>query len=161
MTRSTKTIVSVAGIVLGAMIASLVTYYIGESFGQSIVAGATEKLKLNVWTDAYKGLVNVMTVLMMLIAFIYYVMLRFVSKVSSPNDGGKRGFWGIFLCLTIVVSLVFPFIFAAINDDFVNSIKISVLFTFVYGIVYFWLGSIFVTPDAYKYSPIGATAVRK
>jgi len=161
MTRSTKTAVSLAGIVIGAMVASLITYYVGENFGQSIVAGAANKLKLDDWIYAYKGLINIMTFIIMIIALAYYVTLRFMSKISYPNDGAKRMFWAVFLVIILVFSLVFPYVYAVIEDDFINGLNISVLFVLVYGILYFWLGSILITPDAYKYAPIGATAVRK
>ena len=160
MGRTPRTIVSIVGIILGAMLASLITYYVGESFGTSIVA-ANSQLDYEDWIDEYKGLVNIMTVLMMIIGALYYLILRFASKITFPDDGGKRMFWAVFFTLTLIISLVFPYIYAVIEDDFINGLKISLLFVVIYGLLYFWLGSLFITPPAYKYSPLGATVVRK
>jgi hypothetical protein len=161
MSRTAKTMLSIIGIIVAAAVVSVIVYYIGTVLGKSIVAGAGAK-DFSVWKKEYLSLVKIMGGVAGIALFFWYLCSRFFFRITMAFGEGKRGVWGIIMFILIALCFVIPYAFAsASHGKFIMHISISLLFAVFYGVIYYWLVSILVTADAFKYTPIGAMAIRR
>lgn len=158
MSRTMKTIVqALAAIALMALL-SVIVYYLGGILAKPLLTA--ESVGHTDWMKDYFGLVRMMGIGSALLLLLWFVLARFVLRASDPLGAGKRTVWAVLLFLSAVFSIVAPYVYHAIHHRPETSIMFVVLFLVFYTLVGFWGGSLFVTPDAYKYTPIGGAAVR-
>ena len=158
MTRTTKTIVQILLAAAIMAVASAIVYFVGSQLAKSFIG--TEGVSLKEWTAQYVGLVKIAGVGNFILLLAWFVLTRFVFKASDPFGAGKRLPWAVLLALSALFSLIVQYPYHGAHHDLVTSPMIAVLFVVLYTLVGYWGGSLFVTPDAYKYTPIGGAAVR-
>lgn len=162
MNRTTKTIVSILGIVVAMAVLSLITYYAGDVLSKSFIG--TTGIKHSEWTKLYHGLVVDMGIISGIVLLLWYLLARFVLRVDGVvgaiTGAGKRAIWAVLFAAEVVICFVAPFVYSSMHHSFTVSIVLSLLFIVAYALVGYWLVGIFVTPDAYKYTPLGGMKFR-
>lgn len=158
MTRTTKTIVQIllAAAIMAA--ASIIVYFVGGQLSKSFIG--TEGVTHAAWMKQYAGLVQVAGIGNFVLLLAWFVLARFVFKASDPFGAGKRLPWAVLLGLSALFSIAVQYPYHGVHRDLVTSPVIAVLFVVLYTLAGYWAGSLFVTPDAYKYTPVGGAAVR-
>lgn len=161
MSRTAKTVLSIIGIIVAAAVVSVIVYYIGTVIGKSIVAGAGAK-DFSLWKKEYLALMKLMGAASGAALLLWYVCSRFLFRITMAFGEGKRAVWGIIMGVLVALCFAIPYVYAAASHGkFIMHIVLSLLFVVFYGVIYYWGGSIFVTADAFKYTPVGAMMVRK
>lgn len=161
MSRTAKTVLSIIGIIVAAAVVSVIVYYIGTAVGKSIVAEAGAK-DFSIWKKEYLSLIKIMGVVSGAALLLWYACSRFFFRITMAFGEGKRATWSILMGILTVLCFVIPYAYAAASHGkFIMHILLSLLFVVFYGVIYYWGGSIFVTADAFKYTPVGAMMVRK
>ena len=159
MNRTTKTIMQIAVAIVLMAVLSVIAYYGGSSMAKSFLSRYPDT-KFPAWQALYFYLVVIVGVVSTVLLVAWHIMAHFVFSVSSPLGVSKRPTWIVLLVLTIIIALASPYAFAVFKTGLKLSIVIPLMFVALYGLVGFWGGSIFVTPDNYKYTPIGAIKIR-
>lgn len=158
MSRSSNTgkqILIVAGILL---LASILTYFLGELAAKGFLGG---KVTLSKWAEQYQKLVMILFVLQAIVYFGWYICAKFIWKVRECDDGNKRGRWYLFWGISGVISLIIPYAVSLTNNVLKMSIIIPIICLIFYTVIGYWVASIFATPAAYKYEPLGAQKFRQ
>lgn len=160
MNRNTKTIMAVLAIIVAMLVLSVIAYYVGTVLAHSFIS--TGGTKLHEWQHKYYfTVVRNMGIASGLFSLAWLLFSRFLLKVNDAVGAGKRTVWMIFLLLDAVACFIVPYVYHSMYSAFTMSISISILFLFLYPCVGYWFVSIFTTPDAFKYTPIGASVFRQ
>ncbi|MBQ9364277.1 MAG: hypothetical protein IJT82_00755 [Schwartzia sp.] len=161
MNRSNKTAMQIVMAIAIMAVMSVAAYYGGIKLATAIVReNANIKLTLAQWREPYFQLVVAMGIISAVMLIGWHVLAHFVFSVISPLGVGKRPIWAIMLAVTVILCVAVPYGFSMMKYYLKMAPAIPAMFVGLYGIVGFWLGSIFVTPDNYKYTPIGSMAIR-
>ncbi len=158
MNRSTRTIAQILGILLLTAVLSLFAYYIGSSLGKSIIIGTP--IAHNDWQAHYKKLVYATGATGGIISLLWYSLARFGMKIHTSYGVGKRTLWGALGGLMLIACVALPYAFANADATLKMSASIPLLFVALYAVIGYWIGSLFMTPAAYKYTPLGAEKIR-
>lgn len=156
--------------------ASAAAYYIGGSgsIGGEILGQAEDGVKagtfkisreipqLPYWKEQYFYLVRFMGIIAGFILILWVILTHWLLRPSGSINQGKRWLWGFFGIIIAALCVALPYLFM----DFwqvpfiVNDIRLPLLFFVCYCLGGYWCGSIFVTSDTYKYTPIFAGFIR-
>lgn len=150
---------------------SVVAYYIGGNFigdsiinkTQSAVNAGTLELRFNIptlpeWKAQYFYLVRYMGIIAGFILILWVALTHWLLRPSGSTGQGKRWLWialGITLA-TLCVALPHVFVALLKVPFLIDNMSLQLLFFVCYCLVGYWGGSIFVTSDTYKYTPIFA-----
>ena len=160
MSRNVKMILYLLGIVAWMGLMSLVAYQAGSVLAKSIV-GTTGTLTVQKWQIPYKPLVMTMGSISALVAIAWCALSEWGFSVNAPLGVGKRTIWAIFGAVLTVLSFAVPYIYAGQKPALLMSPMIPLLFVLVFVLGGYWLSTLFGTSDAYKYTPIGGTQLRR
>ena len=159
MSRNALTAVQILGIIILTVALSLAAYFLGSVLAKSFLSigsGVTH----GQWLEHYRKLVMTVGGLCGALSLAWFVAARFFLKIDSPLGVGKRTVWAIVGGVTAAVCIILPYVYAGVDHVLKMSPGIPVVFLLLYGIIGYWGGSIFATPAAYKYTPLGASLVR-
>lgn len=160
MSRNTKTIVSIASIIIIFFVISLIVYFIGSPIAKSVILKAGG-INYSEWVKHYSGLVRVMGILSCLLTLLWYILTRFVIKIVYPTIVGRRSLWCLIGIINILLCIIVPFIYSIIDSKSPMSFAICLLFIVFFGVIGYYVCSVLFTPANYKYTPIGAIKIRK
>ncbi len=155
MNRTLRTVIKIfliAAVTVGAVAA---TYYLGSNVTGHALATASDNMTYSRWQEKFFTLSRATGLLNGLCAMIWFTATRFFFKVDEVGDAGKRIFWTGLLVLSIAISLSVPHFYAPILGIKLNGI-IFALFAAIFTGLGYWLLTIFTTPLAFKYTPLGA-----
>lgn len=158
MSRSARFGISIVGIILGYAVLYFIADNAGGALAKNFIGG--HDVKLSEWKALYTPVVMAVAALTALVHIGWCVAAEFLLKVSSPFGTGKRAVWVGALIASGVFCVAYPLIRSLGSAKLVMSPIIYLLFIALFTLFGFWFGSIFSTPNAYKYTPLGAKAIR-
>lgn len=155
MNRTTRTIVKIFLIVAGTAACLAAAYYLGSNVTGHALATASENMNYSRWLEKYFALTRATGLANGLCALIWFLAARFLFEVDEVASAGKRIFWAALLFASLAISLGVPHFYAPILGIKLNGIIFG-LFAAIFTGAGYWLLTIFTTPLAFKYTPLGA-----
>lgn len=155
MNRTTRTVIKLFLIAITTIFCIAAAYYLASNITGHSLATASENMNYSRWLEKFFALTRATGLLNGICALIWFISARFLFKVDEAADAGKRIIWAAFLCLSIAISIGIPHFYAPILGIKLNGIIFGLFLAIFSGIGY-WLLTIFTTPLAFKYTPLGA-----
>ena len=155
MNRTARTIIKLILIVATTIFCTAAAYYLCSNITGHSLATASENMNYSRWLEKFFVLTRATGLLNGICALIWFLSARFLFKIDEASGAGKRIFWAAFLCLSITISVGIPHFYAPILGIKLNGIIFGLFLAIFSGIGY-WLLTIFTTPLAFKYTPLGA-----
>ena len=155
MNRTARTVIKIVLIAAVTIISVAAAYYIGSNATGHALATASDNMNYSRWLEKYFTLTRATGLLNGLCALGWFCAARFLFKVDEAAGAGKRIIWTAFLILSLAISAGVPHFYAPILGIKLNGI-IFAIYTIVFSGIGYWLLTIFATPLAFKYTPIGA-----
>lgn len=155
MNRMTRTIVKIFLIAATTILCTAAAYYLGSNITGHSLATASENMNYSRWLEKYFVLTRATGLINGLCALTWFISARFLFKVDEATGAGKRIIWAALLMASLAVSLGVPHFYAPILGIKLNGIIFG-LFAAIFGGLGYWLLTIFTTPLAFKYTPLGA-----
>ena len=146
MNRTARTIIKLILIAATTIFCTAAAYYLCSNLTGHSLATASENMNYSRWLEKFFALTR---------ATIWFISARFLFKIDETPGAGKRIFWAAFLFLSIAISVGIPHFYAPILGIKLNGIIFGLFLAIFSGIGY-WLLTIFTTPLAFKYTPLGA-----
>ena len=171
MNSRTEALAHLVMAIIIMLVLSVVAYYIGGNFiGDSIinktqnaVNAGTLELKFKIptlpeWQEQYFRLVRYMGIIAGFILILWVALTHWLLRPSGSTGQGKRWLWGLFGIMLAALCVAAPYVFMYFFDTkfLIDKMSLQLLFFICYCLVGYWGGSIFVTSDTYKYTPIFA-----
>jgi hypothetical protein len=110
--------------------------------------------------DAYGGFAKsalVVMVVSFISAIAWYCIAEWVFKVSTPVPQSRRLIWSLWLAVTVLGAFAAEFL----GPKATFNAYIPTLFYFLGGVGFYYLATLLFSPVSYKYTPPGASAVRR
>ena len=155
MNRTTRTIVKFFIIVAAAVACTAAAYYLGSLLTGHALATASDNMNYSRWLEKYFMLTWTTGAANGFCALAWFLAARFFLTIDEAAGAGKRIIWAAFLAVSAAVSLGVPHFYAPILGIKLNGIIFG-LFGAIFTGVGYWLLTIFTTPLAFKYTPLGA-----
>ena len=170
MSSRTETLVHLIMSIIIILVLSVAAYYIGGNFlGQGIIdqaqadiaAGKRDAniviLDLPAWKTYYFSLVMYLGEAAEFILVLWIILTHWLLSSSGSTGLGKRWLWLFLGIILAALCVTVPFIFTYyLQIPLFDEVSLSALFFVCYCLIGYWGGSIFVTSDTYKYTPIFA-----
>ena len=155
MNRTTRTVIKLFLIAITTIFCTAAAYYLCSNITGHSLATASENMNYSRWLEKFFALTRATGLLNGICALIWFISARFLFKIDEASGAGKRIFWMAFLFLSIAISFGVPHFYAPILGIKLNGIIFGLFLAIFSGIGY-WLLTIFTTPLAFKYTPLGA-----
>ena len=155
MNRTTRTLIKIFLIVAATLAVTAAAYYLGSNVTGHALATASDNMNYSRWLERYFDLTRATGILNGLCALSWFFAARFVFKVEEAPRAGKRLFWAGMLVASLAIALGVPYFYAPILGIKLNGIIFALNAVIFTGAGY-WLLTIFTTPLAFKYTPLGA-----
>lgn len=159
MNRTTRTVVKIFLIAAVTIICVALNYYLGSLITGHALATESGNMIYSRWQEKFFVLTRATGLINGLCALSWFLAARFFLEVDEVPGAGKRIFWAALLMLSFAISLGIPHFYAPLLGIKINGIIFG-LFAVIFGGVGYWLLTIFTTPLAFKYTPIGAEFLR-
>ncbi len=160
MNRTTRTVVKIFLIVATTIICAAAAYYLGANVTGHALATASDNMNYSRWLEKYFVLTRATGLANGLCALSWFLAARFFLEVDEVPGAGKRIFWAALLMASLAISLGVPHFYAPLLGIKLNGIIFG-LFAAIFSGVGYWLLTIFTTPLAFKYTPLGAQLILK
>ena len=160
MTRTTRTVIKIFFIAAVTAACIAPAYYLGSNLTGHALATAADNMNYSRWLEKYFVLTRATGLFNGVCALIWFLAARFFFAVDSNFGAGKRIIWFGLFFLSLAISLGVPHFYAPLLGIKLNGIIFS-LFAAIFTGVGFWLLTIFTTPLAFKYTPLGAQLLRR
>ena len=160
MNRTTRTVVKIFLIVATTLICAAAAYYLGANVTGHALATASDNMNYSRWLEKYFLLTRATGLLNGLCTLSWFLAARFFLEVDEVPGAGKRIFWAALLMASLAISLGVPHFYAPILGIKLNGIIFG-LFAAIFSGVGYWMLTIFTTPLAFKYTPLGAQLILK
>ncbi|MCR5833889.1 MAG: hypothetical protein K6G55_04485 [Selenomonadaceae bacterium] len=158
MNRNTRTIVKIFIIAAVTIACVALAYYLGANITGHKLAAASDNMSYTRWLEKYFELTRAAGLLNGLCALGWFTAARFLFTVDEAVGAGKRIFWLGLLAISAAITLGVAHFYAPILG-----IKLNGIIFALYGIIFtgvgYWLLTIFTTPLAFKYTPLGAQLI--
>ncbi len=156
MNRGMKTGVQIAGIVFIILICAAIMHFgLAPMLGKGYIAG--QKATISEWMAGYKSILYGVAGFALLTGILWYVLARFVFKITAARGVGKRAVWAILFVLNIVgVVLISMFV-----GKIARGIGLYISHVVLFSVIGYYVSSLFLTPAPYKYTPFGAEFLAK
>ena len=155
MNRTTRTVVKIFFIAAVTVACIAPAYYLGSNLTGHALATASDNMNYSRWLEKYFVLTRATGLLNGLCALSWFLAARFFFDVDSDSGAGKRIFWTGLLTASLAISLGVPHVYAPLLGIKLNGIIFALFATIFTGLGY-WLLTIFTSPLAFKYTPLGA-----
>lgn len=160
MNRTARTIIKLILIVATTIFCTAAAYYLCSNITGHSLATASENMNYSRWLEKFFALTRATGLINGICALIWFISARFLFKIDEASGAGKRIFWTAFLLLSVAISVGIPHFYAPILGIKLNGIIFGLFLAIFSGIGY-WLLTIFTTPLAFKYTPLGAQLILK
>ena len=144
--------ISVAAYFAGCKMAEMFILPDAQALGKKIPMGVD-------WEVEYRYLVLNMGIIAGVILIIWTILTHCVLRTSDSAGISKRWIWALLGIILAVICVFFPGIYVEANHLsglLVIDNSIPLLFLVCYCLAGYWGGSIFVTSETYKYTPLFA-----
>ena len=155
MNRMMRTVVKIFVIAATAVGCIAAAYYIGSLIAGHALATASDNMNYSRWQEKFFTLAQVTGIVNGLCSLGWFMAARFFFTVDDAHGAGKRFFWSAICAASLAISLGVPHFYAPILGIRINGI-IFALFAMIFTGAGYWLLTIFTTPLAFKYTPLGA-----
>ena len=156
MTRTTRTIVKIFLIAAATILCTAAAYYLCSNVTGHALATASDNMNYSRWLEKFFDLTRATGLINGLCALSWFIAARFFFQVDEAADAGKRIFWAALMAASLAISLGVPHFYAPILGIKLNGIIFG-LFAAIFTGAGYWLLTIFATPLAFKYTPLGAS----
>jgi len=160
MNRTARTIIKLILIVATTIFCTAAAYYLCSNITGHSLATASENMNYSRWLEKFFALTRATGLINGICALIWFISARFLFKIDEASGAGKRIIWAAFLLLSVAISVGIPHFYAPILGIKLNGIIFGLFLAIFSGIGY-WLLTIFTTPLAFKYTPLGAQLILK
>lgn len=155
MNRFTRTIIKIFLILATTILCIAISYYLGLNLTGHSLATASDNMNYSRWLEKYFILTRATGLINGFCALGWFLSARFFFKIDEAQDAGKRIFWAAFFVLSMAISIGIPHFYAPMLGIKLNGIIFG-LFAAIFSVIGYWLLTIFTTPLAFKYTPLGA-----
>ena len=155
MNRTTRTIVKIFLIAAVTVVCVALAYYLGANITGHKLATASDNMNYSRWLEKYFVLTRAAGLLNGICALSWFLTTRFFFEIDEAIGSGKRIFWAALLMASLAISLGVAHFYAPILGIKLNGIIFG-LFAAIFTGAGYWLLTIFTTPLAFKYTPLGA-----
>lgn len=111
--------------------------------------------------DAYRLSFRNWALMVMVISFLsavaWYGLAEWNFRISTPVTPSRRLIWALWLAVTILAAFAAEFL----GPQASSNSYIPTLFYFLGGAGFYYLATMLFSPVSYKYTPLGASAVRR
>src|SRR5258708_998103 len=111
--------------------------------------------------DAYRISFRNWALIVMIVSFVsavaWYWMAEWRFRISTPITQSRRLIWALWLGVTILGAFAAEFL----GPQASSNAYIPTLFYFLGGVGFYYLATLLFSPVSYKYTPLGASAVRR
>lgn len=156
MNRTTRTVIKVFLIAAITVTCAAVAYYLCANVTGHVLATASDNMNYSRWQEKFFVLTRATALINGLCALSWFLAARFLFKIDEATGTGKRIFWAALLMGSLAISLGVPHFYAPILGIKLNGIIFG-LFAAIFTGLGYWLLTIFTTPLAFKYTPLGAS----
>lgn len=153
-----RNLVSVAIIIGGTFLCGVVAYFLATELTGSALSKATDGMAFSRWKEKFLTLVILTGGFTGICSLAWFVSCLFF-KISSPSGVGRRTIWAVLGAVTLLGSIAIPQIYSAVTGIKVNAV-VTAIFVVEFTLLGYWGVSLFSTPAAFKYTPLGAQLVR-
>ena len=160
MNRTARTIVKLFLIAAVTVACVALAYYLGSNIAGHKLATASDNMNYSRWLEKYFDLTRAAGLLNGLCALVWFIAARFFFTVDEATGAGKRIFWAGLCAASAAISLGVAHLYAPMLGIQLNGI-IFALFAVIFTGMGYWLLTIFATPLAFKYTPLGARTLLK
>lgn len=112
--------------------------------------------KLPIWLQSFHSLAVFGVIVSFLTALLWYVLGAFVFKVNKWAQSKKIMFWAFLFLVPLVVAGISCYLTEAAREG----TPWAYLFYFANNILTYYLATLFFSPPAFKYTPLGSIYVR-
>ena len=155
MNRLTRTVIKIFLIAAAAVGCIAAAYYLGSNAAGHALATASDNMNYSRWLEKYFVLTRATGGLNGICALSWFLAARFFFEADDVESAGKRIFWSGLLMLSLAISLAVPHFYAPLLGIKLNGIIFG-LFAAIFTGIGYWLLTIFTSPLAFKYTPLGA-----
>lgn len=160
MNRTMRTIIKIFLIAAVTVACIAAAYYLGSLITGHKLATASDNMNYSRWLEKYFTLTQAAGLLNGLCALGWFIAARFIFKVDEAGSAGKRFIWAAVMAASLAISLGVAHLYAPMLGIKLNGI-IFALFAAIFTGAGYWLLTIFTTPLAFKYTPLGAYSLLK
>ena len=155
MNRTTRTLIKIFLIAAVTVACAAAAYYIGSNVTGHALATASDNMNYSRWQEKFFALTRATALINGLCALLWFLAARFFFTIDEATGAGKRIIWAALLMASLAISLGVPHFYAPILGIKLNGIIFG-LFAAIFTGLGYWLLTIFTTPLAFKYTPLGA-----
>lgn len=159
MNRKTRTVIKIFLIAAVTILCTAAAYYIGSNVTGHALATASDNMNYSRWQEKFFTLTRTTALINGLCALSWFLVARFLFRIDEAAGAGKRLFWAALLMASLAISLGVPHFYAPIIGIKLNGIIFG-LFAAIFTGLGYWLLTIFTTPLAFKYTPLGAQLLK-
>lgn len=160
MSRTTRTIVKIFFIAAVTVACIATAYYLGSNVTGHALATASDNMNYSRWQEKYFTLTRTAGLLNGLCALGWFIAARFFFTIDEATGAGKRIFWAGLCAASAAISLGIAHAYAPVLGIKLNGI-IFALFAAIFTGAGYWLLTVFTTPLAFKYTPLGSRTLLK
>ncbi|MDD3114211.1 MAG: hypothetical protein PHQ44_00560 [Anaerovibrio sp.] len=158
MNRSVKTAIQIGGIIGVIFVCAAIMYFgLADSLGKTYITGT--KTKIIDWTSHYKNMLIIVMLISMFTSLLWYVLSRFVFKITSCFGVGKRAIW-LVICVVNVIGVLLATALCSNDTTLKVGFSLYIIHVILFSVVGYYLTSVLFTPAAYKYTPVGANLIK-
>ena len=158
MNRTSYNAIRVLAIVIVTCICTGLAYFVASQTVGHQLATLSDGMVFSRWQSKFLNLVLVAGGLVGICSLIWFLLSTFVFKIYYPFGIGKRTVWSALAFLTLIISIAVPTFYSNTIGIKVNAVVTS-LFVIFFTIINYWIVTIFTTPAAFKYTPLGSQLV--
>lgn len=155
MDRNARTAAKIAAIIVATVIVTLLAYYICSALAGHQLATASNQMNYSQWQDKFFSLVIVTGAVTGICSLVWFILARWIFKINMAVGIGKRTIWAILAAVSLIACIIIPRTYSVTLGIKINGLIIALLVVF-FTVVGYWILSIFTTPKAFKYTPVGA-----
>jgi len=109
------------------------------------------------WLSEFQKWAIIVIVVSGLTSLFWYIMAQFAFHVDSWKESDKRGFWGV-LILAPVIAVIVAVLFT--QGPKTGGWLVYLLYG-LNGLLCYYLSTVLFSPPSFKYTPWGATKLRR
>ncbi len=155
MNRKTRTAVKIFLIAAATILCTAAAYYLGSNLTGHSLATASDNMNYSRWLEKYFVLTRTTGLFNGFCALSWFLAARFFLEIDEATGAGKRIIWAALLALSAAISIGIPHFYAPILGIKLNGIIFGLFFA-IFSVIGYWILTIFTTPLAFKYTPLGA-----
>lgn len=150
--KVSRLLVALFGATVAVFLWYAVVFFLEPPLLQSLITPASG-MDVQDWLSGFEQT----QVVALIVVWVLAVLWHPISYLSSGRHGDKRILWAVFQMFCAVFSLILCILLLP-KTDYGAFWAYSA--AFLNGFIPFWLGTVWCTPGACKYAPMGAKSMR-